>query len=278
MQNKLLKITRVGLALVILSFGALPALAQDCWGWEDKGNRYWQAITPKLIHTCLDKGLNINAPDEHEQTPLHFGAAYGNLEVVMTLLNAGADVNARDKDRQVPLHRAAESNKNVAVVKALLDAGAEVDARLAISGWEHIISRTPLQQAAKYNENAEVTKILLQAGADVNLNDGINPNGIDIAGRTALHLAAKHNKNADVTRLLLNAGATVDIKDTATRQTPLHLAAKHNKNPQVIMLLLKAGADGKLKNANGVTAFQLASRNRKIKKSPAYQALKDAQF
>ena len=43
MQNKLLKIARMGLALVILSFGALPALAQSCEGWENEDKEYWVA-------------------------------------------------------------------------------------------------------------------------------------------------------------------------------------------------------------------------------------------
>jgi hypothetical protein len=55
-------------------------------------------------------------------------------------------------------------------------------------------------------------------------------------------------------------------------------AARHNKNPQVISTLLSAGANGKLASKEGKTAGAYAEENEKIKGTPQYWDLNNAQF
>ena len=47
MQNKIVKMTRATLALMVIAWlGTLPALAQGCGlGWIDDLENYWQVVT-----------------------------------------------------------------------------------------------------------------------------------------------------------------------------------------------------------------------------------------
>ena len=160
MQNKILKITRMGFALVILAFGALPALAQSC-GWAGKDSDYWKAITLEQVQTCLDNETDINAQDEtYGATPLHFLAVSSkNSEIIKILIQAGANVDTRTIHGWTPLYLAAWNNKNPEIIKTLIQAGANVDMRTT-EGY------TPLHQAAESNKNSDIIIALLKAGAD----------------------------------------------------------------------------------------------------------------
>ena len=59
-------------------------------------------------------------------TLLHYAAKYGKVDRVRALLERGADVNAKDEDDQTPLHWAAQSG-HVDCVRALLERGADVN-------------------------------------------------------------------------------------------------------------------------------------------------------
>ncbi len=135
MQNGLLKMTRVGFTLLILSFGAFPALGQksNCNFWNTKDGQYsiivWLVTKAKTVQNCLDSGLDIEVRNEWGNTPLHLAVANEDPELVKMLLNAGADVHARDKYGHTPLHLAASSSPNPEVIIFLLDAGADGKAK-----------------------------------------------------------------------------------------------------------------------------------------------------
>ncbi len=101
-------------------------------------------------------------------------------------------------------------------------------------------------------------------------------------GRTVLHRVASYNENPDVIKAVLGtgkdigSGADIHAGDFLQGNTPLHLACVFNKNPMVIIALLKAGADGKARNRNGKTPFDLIQINESLKNTDAYQVLKDA--
>ncbi len=277
MQNKLLKIARMGLALVILAFGALPALAQDCVGWGDKEwkvlENFWINITPEQVQACLNNGADLNAEGEHGY-PLHLAASSNeNPNVIKVLLDAGVDVNTRSRSRNTPLHWAVAGNKNPNVIKVLLDAGADVNARNGDGG-------TPLHWAASQNENPEIINVLLKSGAKLEVRNKL--------GQTPIYSAVgrreKHN-SLKIIMTLIDAGSNVNAqgKDTSgvtswSGYTPLHWAAIQTKNPDVIMILLKAGADGKIKSEDRKTPFEFAKYNSALKDTKAYWALSDAQY
>jgi ankyrin repeat protein len=91
-------------------------------------------------------------------TALHNGAAAGSVDMVLELIRAGVNVNARDSRNLTPLHFAlASETPSVAVVRALLAAGADVNAR-------DDTGETPLDWAEKFGY-PEVIGTLTKSGA-----------------------------------------------------------------------------------------------------------------
>jgi ankyrin repeat protein len=114
-------------------------------------------------------------------TPLHWPAHNGQVEIVEMLLDAGADINADEIGWAggKPLHWASEHEP--ATVKVLLDRGADVNARNVKDGSDFRGFTPLMMNASQKNDCAEATELLIEAGADIHATD---PNG-----RTALDIA-----------------------------------------------------------------------------------------
>lgn len=150
-------------------------------------------------------------------TPLHYAARWGRLEVMELLLANKADVNARANNGQTPLHSAAFSSWDK-ITELLLTKNANPNAR-DDQGW------TPLHWTARLGHR-DSTKLLLTNNADVNARtaDGLTP----------LHCAALHNDVPAVELLLANK-ADMDAK-TGKGETALVLAADNGcKNSTALL-------------------------------------------
>ncbi|XP_045118224.1 probable E3 ubiquitin-protein ligase XBOS31 isoform X1 [Portunus trituberculatus] len=108
-----------------------------------------------------------------------------------------------------------------------------------------------LHQAALW-DNAELLEDLLNGDQLGHLDCR------DAWGRTPLHAAAT-TENSRCLRILLQAGADVNLASgpRAEGRTCLHLASEHGA-VENIRLLLDHGADLLAKDANGMTALDLA--------------------
>ncbi len=93
----------------------------------------------EMMRNLMAKGVNVNAADEQQRSPLHFAASKGYSEVVNILLQYGADPNVKDVLGNTALHLAACTN-HIEVVTLLLRGGTDVTT-LDNSG------RTPMQLA-----------------------------------------------------------------------------------------------------------------------------------
>ena len=72
----------------------------DIWTAASKGD-----LTALQQH--MDAGIDIEDRDEeHESTPLHHAAYYGQVETVKWLVEKGAEKNARNNDGNTPLDAA----------------------------------------------------------------------------------------------------------------------------------------------------------------------------
>ena len=60
------------------------------------------------FHLLLEKGANVDAKDEGEDTPLHLASREGHEAVIALLLEKGTDVNVKDKGGLTPLHYASK--------------------------------------------------------------------------------------------------------------------------------------------------------------------------
>ncbi len=114
-------------------------------------------------------------------TPLHWPAHNGNVEIVRMLLDAGAAIEADEIGCYggKPLHGASEHSPET--VKLLLERGADVNSRNVNVGSK-FLGMTPLIMNATQNDDcAEVTELLLAAGADIRATDAQGRSALDHA-------------------------------------------------------------------------------------------------
>lgn len=133
-------------------------------------------------------------------TPLHWPAHNGFVEILEVLIEAGADIEADETNCYggKPLHWASESKPNA--VQCLIGRGAKVDSRNVL-GDSDFHGATPLiMNACQRDDCSEVTTLLLEAGADINAQDA--------KGKTALARAMENNLER-IPDVLRQYGATI---------------------------------------------------------------------
>ena len=170
-----------------------------------------------LTNMLIDAGIDVNARDSFNRTPLYFAAWHGAAVMMKPLINHGADVNARDNNDWTPLHVATQGG-SVETLKLLIDHGADVNAR---TDWD----LTPLHCAASTG-TVKMMKLLIDHGADVNARDR--------ASSTPLHDAAS-DFHVDEVKLLIDHGADVSVRDIYG-DTPLQIAKKYDREETVTFL------------------------------------------
>ena len=218
------------------------------------------ANSPAVVEALLKGGAEPNVKSAQGYTPLHLAADANSPAVVEALLKGGAEPNVKSARGSTPLHLAADAN-SPAVVEALLKGGAEPNARDKQSG-------TPLHQAALSSSAPALITALLKGGAEPNAK-------LDTwKGATPLHVAAKYSGVPAVIAALLKGGAEPNAIDEQGA-TPLLYAAQDNSNPAVVEALLEGGADP-MAEAQGMTAFDAARNNPKLRGSDAYRRLREA--
>ena len=228
---------------------------------------------PALVELLLDKGIDVNARNSLQATPLHAASRSGQLEVVRVLLARNADVNAKDRVfKGTPLHDASDRGYSE-VVKELLAKNADVNAR-------DKRQFTPLHLAS-WSGRLDIVRLLIDSGADVNafdenhftplnfaidlgylavvrllLDSGAGVNARDNDQETPLHSAAREGY-LDVARLLIERGADVNARDK-DQVTPLHLASKYGRS-DVVRILLDSSADANARDGNGHLPLDMVS-------------------
>ena len=106
----------VSTLVFFLTFSSLAAL--------QKASKLGSIKMCKQLHAA---GADINRKSEADgQTPLHFAASNGSVDVLFYLLNNGADPNATTDNGATSLYKAICQNHK-ACVKALLEARAAID-------------------------------------------------------------------------------------------------------------------------------------------------------
>jgi len=92
----------------------------------------------------VEKGANINKPENSGYTPLHIATARLNLNMVKMLVEKGADINNQNTAQgYTPLHIAASREKGADIVEYLISKGAKVNVKA-------MDKNTPLDIAKKY--------------------------------------------------------------------------------------------------------------------------------
>lgn len=131
-------------------------------------------------------GLDVDRPNERNETPLMLAAIKGQLALCKKLVQRGAQIV---RPGWSPLHYAATA-PDAAVLDWLLSQGADVDAE-APNG------NTPLMMAAAYGSFASVER-LLAAGAATHVTNEAGLRAADFAARAGRDVLAR--RLADLAR------------------------------------------------------------------------------
>ena len=243
----------------------------------------------ECTRALVEGGAHVDLADPDNITPLLMATLNGRFDVAAILIKAHADVNRWDMWGRAPLYAAVDFNTlprggrpdrpsldtatPLTVIESLLKAGANPNMQLKLfppyrglgldRGGDSMLTvgTTPLMRAAKAGDVAAV-RLLLQSDALPNL-----PNSMRIAplmaaagvGSTPADTRGKFRSEENalvVATELVAAGANVNAaRDNG--QTALHGAAAAGWN-RLIALLVKGGTDLNAKDADGLTALDVA--------------------
>ncbi|KAM0544534.1 hypothetical protein ACHAPJ_011751 [Fusarium lateritium] len=197
----------------------------------------------EAVRALLKKGIDSEARDRYERTPLWWAVFRGLETIVEVLLQHGVDPEIQDNYGQTPLLCAAQFGYS-AIVKQLLGRNANIERK----GTEHHM--TALSWAAA-NGNTETVKVLLELGAD--------PDSEDRNGRTPLAWAALQG-HSSLVKLLLQTGVRPDSKDHKGR-TPLSIACVKG-DETIVRSLLQYDVDIEQTDKEGRTPLSCAIQKR----------------
>ncbi|KAK7463151.1 hypothetical protein BaRGS_00038263 [Batillaria attramentaria] len=162
-----------------------------------------------VVRYLLGQKEDINATNQHGDTPLHCASAAGRAELVKLLIQHGADIQLSCNDGNTPLHLAC-SNGHCEGAALLLEAGAKPD-KVNDDG------NTPLHSACTKG-HVRVVSLLLERGSD--------PNAVNNKGNTPLHEASYHGFLDIVQCLLCNNASAIVANNEG--EVPADLASKEH--------------------------------------------------
>ncbi|KAH9023289.1 ankyrin repeat-containing domain protein, partial [Lactarius pseudohatsudake] len=170
---------------------------------------HFEGYASRLVRLLLERGVDVNARDEEQATPLHLAFYYGDDDnVAKVLLDHGALVNAKDIRGQTPLHRVVLGNHDYHSFTTEYAAGS----------WDR----------KGYPKRAvRLARRLLERGADVNAQNEDH--------ETPLHLASRL-RLLDMAQILLKHGANVNVKNFEGK-SPLQLASGRKRKAMRRLLL-----------------------------------------
>jgi cytohesin len=220
------RIKTFGLIALMVALAFAPALpADEIHEAARQGNL-------EKVRTLVDKDpALVAARDKGGETPLHWAAFSGNVDLVRFLLEKGAEVDAKNARGLTPLAFTVAQDR-IQAAGLLIERGANVNCR-------NPLNMTPLIIAAEQGA-VELVKILIAAGADVGIESRIG---------TALHRASLKG-DTEIIRALLKAGANTAAISRGV--SPLHLAATAG-HLEAASALVEGGADINKQDGHGRT-------------------------
>eukprot|EP00960_Hanusia_phi_P056061 763139-Hanusia_phi.AAC.6 len=215
----------------------------------------------EMIRSLLRFEVDMDFSDSFG-TPLHYAAAFGQVEITNMLLQRGAFPGSLNLQHQTPLHLAVSRNHRF-VAELLVRYGAPLNAR-DVGGTAPI-------HAATSAGHAEAVEALIAGGADCNRSN--------LVGWTPLHMAALGGHHEILERICVSALADPNIGCSVAAEgelegqvrvsarkgdTPLHLAARLSCE-ECTRILLNNGANPYAVNEDGDTALHVCVKAKSLK-------------
>jgi ankyrin repeat protein len=167
-------------------------------------------VEVKLAKLLLSWGVDLNAQDKEEKTPLHLASYFGHVDITDLFLDHGARPNAEDISGETPLHQVLLGHRDYH------------------SFWKSFGDHSPSRSQKEYpGRFFRLAQRLLERGADVNAQNKDH--------ETALHLASR-NQLLELARILLKHGADVNVKNSKGK-SPLQLATGRKRKAMRRLLL-----------------------------------------
>ena len=228
-----MKMNRNTIFLAAISTVALTAACRPADNeFLNAAGKNGHKIDINRMKALVERGADVNAQDEFNQTALFFMA--DNPNMLKWLLDRGANPNVVTEKGYSVLHLAA-SRGDLDIIRLCLNRGADVN--LAKEGTVNLKKKryyiehsgpTALDIALKEKKTA-AAKVLIEHGGDIRAWDRRN-------GWTALHRAVEAD-DISIAKLLLSRGAAVNAQ-AVRGKTPITMT----KNPAMISLLKSHGA------------------------------------
>ena len=158
-------------------------------GSDDKTPLWLSVKDKELLQLLIKKGAKINELGMLGESPLHYSASSGEVEIMKYLLEHGADVNQKTNEGEcTPLHYATGNISRIEdTVSLLLDYSADVNAVSSLGNTllhmvVNIYSHPITERLTHEDENRlqRVAEFLLIRGADINIRNKKGKTPIDL--------------------------------------------------------------------------------------------------
>lgn len=214
-----------------------------------------------LAKMLLEKGVDVNAINEYQQTPLIiiYPRLKSKYELIDVLLESGATIDHRDYTGLTLLEKAATHN-NPEAIPYLIKKGASPTNKALMACLrksEIEMAKLLLKHGANLESNAmhiaagywsiEALQFVIDNGLDVNQTNDNGSLPIDkVRWRDSDKLAAA--------QLLVKAGADINSQ---TITEPLLIGAIRDQDLETVKGLLELGADKNVKSMQGKSALEM---------------------
>jgi len=206
-----------------------------------------------IVAFLISKGINVNAQNRFNSTPLTIAVCNENYEAVKLLLKCDEiNPNLQDHFNYSPLHYAVIS-RSLPMITLLLS-HPRTNPNFGTSD-----GASPLHFAAMYGYREEAQALINDARTDLN----VAQHDPHYGGATPLHFAAMQAQSGIIAMMIERGGLNLHaliLQGTHAGFTPLHFAVMNPDTIHVfetVTLLLKAGANPKKKSQTGKTPSDL---------------------
>ncbi|XP_055959504.1 serine/threonine-protein phosphatase 6 regulatory ankyrin repeat subunit B [Patella vulgata] len=203
---------------------------------DDKQNNILHLLAPNCnsghITECMGalikSGLDVNAPNTNNETPIFLASLHGNCRFVDALIRSKCELNTKSGAHQLSPLLASLLESNFQIAEQLILTGCDVNLA-AVNGF------TPLMKAVKLS-NMILIKLLLAHGADVNSTSQLGKSASDYCYKQNFHIASAH-KNSKVS--LKEYVNVTDFTDKCDRE----VVHDTHSDFEILKVLVEAGAE-----------------------------------